>query len=188
MTLFPSRAEETLLRTLGHCGAVTVRQIAQSDTPVSARWLSSFAQQTGLVTVATSACRGQDIRHVTLTVAGKQAVRETLGFIPYRSAPAQILHDLTLSGYYLRLPPDVRATWRNPEELLAEVRHRYQTRLRSSYPDGLHDGPDGVVAVEIAGNRLTRTQLSKKQFTAWGQWNAADLVVIRAGEYSDVDF
>ena len=183
-----SRSVETLLQILGHCGVATFRQIAQSDTPVSARWLSSFARDTELISVASSGYRGRDIRHVTLTVAGKQAVKESLGITPYRSAPVQLVHDLTLAGYYLRLPPDVRATWRNPEELLAAAPRRYRNQIRSSYPDGLHDGPDGVVAVEIAGSKLTRTQIETKQLTAWAQWNVQDLVVIRAGEYADVDF
>ncbi len=183
-----SLSVEPLLRILGHCGVVTVRQIAQCDTPVSARWLSSFAQDTQMISVATSGYRGRDIRHVTLTVAGKQAVREALGITPYRSAPAQLVHDITLAGYYLRLPPNVRATWRNPEELLAAVQRRYQNQIRSSYPDGLHDGPNGVVAVEIAGSKLTRTQIETKRLTAWAQWNVQDLVVIKAGEFADVDF
>ena len=184
-----SRAVEFVLLALAHCGAAAVRQLAQMPKPISQRWLSAFAQETGLVAVTTVGYRHQEVRYTALTPCGKRYAKGMLGVIPYRGTPAQLVHDLTLAGYYLRLPEEARRTWRNPEQLLASVTYRYRSHYRASYPDGLYQDSAGRnVVVEIAGPKLTRRQIEAKRLTAWGQWNTCDLVVIKAGVYAHDDF
>lgn len=194
--MFGNRFADPVILLLTQCGAATLRQIASAPTPISPRWVTDFARSDGLISVATLDHSGSHTRYVALTPAGRRYVKERFGRLPYLHRSRQALHDITLAGYYLRLEPECRATWENPDELFLQLeKKRSKTweekaalEQRQSFPDGLYKRNGNIVVVEVAGRSLTEKQIQVKRDTAWTIWQTRDLVVVKAGQYGADDF
>jgi hypothetical protein len=182
-----TRRVDWLLRTLAHCGVMTVTQAgALAPETISARWLSAWSRESGLCTLYAACLSGRDIRYARLSKAGARYVREHFGSIPYRSSSMQLLHDLTLAGYYLRLTDDERRTWKTPDQILAR-RLGGSSSAAGSLPDGVSEADGRTIVVEIVGPTLTQQQIEKKRLLAWGLWNVHEIRTVEVGAYAAAD-
>lgn len=181
-----SSSGDSLMRTLAQCGVVTLRQVAQGPDPASARWISSFARESGLFTLYTANMNHRDFRYARLTKAGARYVRQYLGLLPYRTRSTQLLHDLTLAGFYLRLNAEERETWQNPDHFLARSL-KGSSKAYGSLPDGMYHSAGQLIIVEIVGSTLSDVQLDKKRMLAEHLWNVSNILTIGVGTYAATD-
>lgn len=155
-------ADQELLRSLGHVGTMSSVQ-AHRYCGVNPDRLQRL-KKSGLVEVKTSVVQGKFVETVSLTRKGQEYAREHLGVDHlYTRNGRQVAHDLKLAEAYFSLHESVRATWRNGNQVDAELGGRNGAESVGSLVDAVVEQDGRLVAIEVVTDSYGQKEVAEKE-------------------------